>query len=161
MISCVALCTKFHVAFALFALFAGCTRWDKRGDGKRGGTNGLGIDSGDGDDARRREILVQADRGTNGHCNADRRTRLALVFPRNFERKFFLLNLQLFHAQSTLEHILILNAVRFKSNSTTQAASRLRSASGERKKKLYIYTIRVSYEPSLRVMADVQCKLPL
>ena len=77
MISCVALCTKFHVAFALFALFAGCTRWNKRGDGKRRGPNGLGIDSGDGDAARRREILVQTDRGTNGHCNADRRTRLA------------------------------------------------------------------------------------
>lgn len=72
------LCAEFHVAFALFALFPGCTRGNKRGDWKRRGSNSVGIDSGSGHAARCREIFVQTDRGANGHSDVDRRARLAL-----------------------------------------------------------------------------------
>lgn len=72
------LCAEFHVAFALFALFPGCTRGNKRGDRKRRGSNSVGIDSGSGHAARCREIFVQTDRGANGHSDVDRRARLAL-----------------------------------------------------------------------------------
>lgn len=81
------LCAEFHVAFALFALFPGCTRGNKRGDWKRRGSNSVGIDSGSGHAARCREIFVQTDRGANGHSDVDRRARLALNLLLKKEKK--------------------------------------------------------------------------